>query len=80
VLENVCGFARFNKLQDTTILSQGCCGSCQCLGTSIHRAILQESGLCWKKDTLDQLENLLSPEGASDDQRRAALWGPGGIG
>jgi hypothetical protein len=27
-----------NKLQDTTMLSQGCCGSC--LGTSIHGAIL----------------------------------------
>jgi hypothetical protein len=33
-----------------------------------------------RKDTLDRLENLLSPEGASDDQRRAALWGLGGIG
>jgi hypothetical protein len=31
-----------------------------------------------RKDTLDQLESLLSPEG--DDQRRAALCGLGGIG
>jgi hypothetical protein len=31
-----------------------------------------------RKDTLDQLESLLRPEG--DDQRRAALCGLGGIG
>jgi hypothetical protein len=31
-----------------------------------------------REDALDQLENLLSPKG--DDQRRAALWGLGGIG
>jgi hypothetical protein len=31
-----------------------------------------------RQDALDQLENLLSPGG--DDQRRAALWGLGGIG
>jgi hypothetical protein len=31
-----------------------------------------------RKDTLDQLENLLSPKG--DNQRRAALWGLGGVG
>jgi hypothetical protein len=31
-----------------------------------------------RKNTLDQLENLLSPEG--DDQRKAALCGLGGIG
>jgi hypothetical protein len=31
-----------------------------------------------RKDTMDQLENLLSPKG--DNQRRAALRGLGGIG
>jgi hypothetical protein len=31
-----------------------------------------------RQDALDQLENLLSPGG--DGQRRAALWGLGGIG
>jgi hypothetical protein len=31
-----------------------------------------------RQDALDQLENLLIPGG--DDQRRAALWGLGGIG
>jgi hypothetical protein len=33
-----------------------------------------------RKDTLDQLENLLSHTSKGDDQRRAALWGLGGIG
>jgi hypothetical protein len=33
-----------------------------------------------RKNTLDQLENLLTPKDASDDQMRAALWGLGGIG
>ena len=32
-----------------------------------------------REDALDQLEDLLSPKG-DDDQRRAALWGLGGIG
>jgi hypothetical protein len=31
-----------------------------------------------REDALHQLENLLRPKG--DDQRRAALWGLGGIG
>jgi hypothetical protein len=31
-----------------------------------------------RKDTLDQLENLLSPKG--DKQRRAAMWGLSGVG
>jgi hypothetical protein len=38
----------------------------------------ENSDFIGRKDTLDQLENLLSPKG--DIQRRAALWGLGGIG
>jgi hypothetical protein len=33
-----------------------------------------------RKDTLDQLENLFGNASKGDDQRRAALWGLGGIG
>jgi hypothetical protein len=70
VLENVCGFAKYNP-QDTKSV----------VGTPeplFMVPFFRNSDFVGRKDTLDQLEVLLSPEG--DGQRRAALCGLGGIG
>ena len=70
MLEKVCGFAKFNP-QGTKSVA----GASEPL---FMMPFIRDPGFIGREDALNQLENLLSPNG--DDQRRAALWGPGGIG
>ena len=71
MLENVCGFTKFNP-QDTKYV----------VGISEEPLFItpffENPDFVGRQDTLDQLDNLLSPDG--DGQKRAALWGLGGIG
>ena len=70
MLGNVCGFSKFDP-QDT----KSVVGAPEPL---FIMPFFENRDFVGRKDTLDQLENLLRPEG--DDQRRAGLWGLGGIG
>ena len=71
MLENVCGFSRFNPQDANSVV-----------GASEEPLFImpffENPDFVGRQDILDQLENLLSPEG--DGQRRAGLWGLGGIG
>ena len=71
MLENVCGFSKFN-LQVTNSVA----GASE--ESLFMMPFFENPDFVGRQDTLDQLDNLLSPEG--DGQRRAALWGLGGIG
>jgi hypothetical protein len=70
VLEKVYGFANFNPQGTKSVV-----GASESLFVV---PFFENPDFVGREDTLDQLENLLSPKG--DDQRRAALWGLGGIG
>ena len=70
MLENVCGFSKFDP-QDTKSV----------VGVSeplFMMPFFENRDFVGRKDTLNQLENLLRPEG--DEQKRAGLCGLGGIG
>ena len=72
MLEKVCGFAKFYP-QDT----KSVVGAPEPL---FMMPFFENPDFVGRDDALDQLENLLNSKGPGDDQRRAALWGLGGIG